>query len=79
MDKSVRVRIPSIQIRLECVIHGVTFVATWYGPGDKMWRPCMKIADRPIDILEENSLTAEAAIAFAGVISKLERILEEKP
>jgi hypothetical protein len=44
-----------------------------------MWRPCMKIADRPIDILEENSLTAEAAIAFAGVISKMERILEEKP
>jgi hypothetical protein len=74
-----RVKIDSTQIRLSIVLSGAEFVATWYGPGDKMWRPCMKIADRPIDILEENSLTAEAAIAFAETISKMERILEEKP
>lgn len=79
MKKSARVRVSSCQIRLEAVISGATFVATYYGPGDKMWRPCMKLADRPIDIVEENSLTADAAIAFAEVISKLEKVLAEKP
>ena len=79
MSNPIRVRVKDVQIRLECIIRGATFVATYYGPGDRMWRPCMKIADRPIDIVEENSLTADAAIAFAGVISKLEKILEEEP
>lgn len=79
MDRPIKVKTKYVLIRLECIIKGATFVATWYGPGDRMWRPCMKIADRPIDIVEENSLTADAAIAFSEVITKMEKILEEKP
>lgn len=77
--KNPRVRVKDVQIRLETTIRGCVFVTSWYGPNDYKWRACMKSADRPIDILEENSLTTDATMLFVEIIEKMRRILEEQP